>query len=53
MFKGMLYRKLVEGRKQNGQKVEDPLLVAKLRFAKGEITKEQFLEIKKEILNSN
>lgn len=48
MFKGILYRKLIKGRKQNGQQ-QDPLFVAKLRFAKGEITKEQFLEIKNEI----
>jgi len=52
MLKGILYRKLIEARKQNNggiQLTQNPLFFAKLRFAKGEITKEQFLEIKNEI----
>lgn len=32
---------------------QDPLFVAKVRYAKGEITKKQFKEIRKEILSSN
>jgi uncharacterized membrane protein len=57
MLKGILYRKLI-ARKNNGKGetklfFQDPLFVAKVRFAKGEITKRQFNEIKKEILGSN
>jgi uncharacterized membrane protein len=56
MLKGILYRKFIEKKIDNKGEVKlflhDPLHVAKLRYARGEITKKQFKEIKKEILNS-
>jgi uncharacterized membrane protein len=57
MLRGILYRKLIQGKMRNKGETklffQDPLFVAKVRFAKGEITKKQFKEIKKEILSSN
>lgn len=57
MLKGILYRKLIEKKMDNRGEAKlslhDPLHVAKLRFARGEITKKQFKEIKREILRSN
>lgn len=56
MLKGILYRKLIAKRMNNKGETklffQDPLFVAKLRYAKGEITKKQFRMIKKEIQNS-
>ncbi len=57
MLKGILYRKLIEKKMDNKGEAKtffhDPLHVAKLRYARGEITKKQFKEIKREILKSN
>ena len=56
MLKGILYRKLIARKIQNKGETKlflhDPLHVAKLRYARGEITKKQFRAIKKEILHS-
>lgn len=55
MLKGILYRKLIAKRMNKGEVklfFQDPLFVAKLRYAKGEITKKQFDKIKKHIKNS-
>lgn len=60
MLKGILYRKLIAKRmNHNGHEkgemkffFQDPLFAAKLRYAKGEITKKQFNSIKKTIQNS-
>lgn len=57
MLKGILYRKLIAKNMDNKGEMKlflhDPLHVAKLRYARGEITKKQFKEIKREILKSN
>ena len=60
MLKGILYRKLILRKDNNGHAkgemklfFQDPLFVAKLRYAKGEITRKQFQVIKKEILSAN
>lgn len=57
MLRGLLYRKLIQGKiRSKGETklfFQDPLFVAKVRYAKGEITKKQFNEMKKEILGSN
>jgi len=57
MLKGILYRKLIAKRINSKGETklffQDPLFVAKVRYAKGEITKKQFNEMKKEILGSN
>jgi len=57
MLKGILYRKLIARKMQNKGEVklffQDPLFVAKLRYAKGEITHKQFKRIKAEILGAN
>jgi len=56
MLKGILYRKLIAKRMNNKGEMklflQDPLFVAKLRYAKGEITKKQFAAIKKALQNS-
>jgi uncharacterized membrane protein len=54
MLKGILYRKLIAKRNKGEIKLfQDPLFFAKVRYAKGEITRKQFNKIKKEILSSN
>lgn len=56
MLKGILYRKLIakkiDSKGETRLFFQDPLFVAKLRYAKGEITKKQFKALKKEILSS-
>lgn len=52
MIKGILYRKLVAKKSNKGEMklfFQDPLFVAKVRYAKGEINKKQFNEIKKNL----
>ena len=46
---GVIYLLVNTGKEKNYTKNEDPLAVAKSRYAKGEITKKQFDEIKKDI----
>jgi len=41
--------KLIKSGKANPFKSEDPLTILKTRYAKGEITKEEFNEMKKEL----
>jgi uncharacterized membrane protein len=57
MLRGILYRKLIARKMDNKGETklffQDPLFVAKVRYAKGEISKKQFKEIRKEILGSN
>ncbi len=36
--------------KDNKEKLQDPMTILKIRLAKGEITKKEFEELKKEIL---
>lgn len=55
MLRGILYRKLIEKKINSKGEMKffhNPLYVAKLRYARGEITKKQFKEIKEEILKS-
>jgi uncharacterized membrane protein len=44
---GVVYLLVHFGNENNQSRNEDPLAIAKLRFAKGEIDKKQFDEIKK------
>jgi len=53
MIKGILYRKLVAKKLNKGEAklfFQDPLFVAKVRYAKGEINKRQFNEIRKNLM---